>query len=104
MLSGTRAERANRIDRLIVYATIGDDGFRLAALQRRLHELGVPYGPDEVEQALARLDIAYIAGRDPDGIHRYRVPLFVDMLREGDPDLALEQELAEAKRAQATDV
>ncbi len=96
MLSGQKGERANRLDRIIVTATVGEDSFRLAALQQRLHQMNAPYGAEEIKQALTRLDLAYIIARGSDGAYRYRVPLFVDMMREQDLDLALSQEIQAA--------
>ena len=60
----------------------------------------LPYTAEEVNRALQRLDLAYIVGRDPDGVHRYRVPLFIDMIREWDLDLALAEECEAARSAE----
>jgi DNA topoisomerase IB len=98
-LSGQDAGRDNQLDRIVVYATAGGDGFRPAELQQRLHTLALPYTAEEVNRALQRLELAYIVGRDADGVHRYRVPLFIDMIREWNLDLALAEECEAARSA-----
>ncbi|CAK0750862.1 hypothetical protein CCP3SC15_1710007 [Gammaproteobacteria bacterium] len=94
-LSGNRPEvfADNRLDRLIVYATVGADEFTIASLQRRLADLGAPHPAPEIDRALLRLQIAAIVRRGSGGVYRYCVPLFVDMLRECDLEQAVRQEV-----------
>ncbi len=86
-LSGDQSEQAradNRLDRRIVLATVGQGSFTAGSLQRRLAATGEPQEVTEIDRALLRLQIAAIVRREADGVYRYTVPLFVDMLREFD--------------------
>ena len=95
-LSGEPDE--DRLDQLIIYATVGGDGFTQAEILERLAKHGVRVPGDRLERSLRRLELAYILGRERRGPYRYRVPLFVERLREQPLDVLLETEVEGWKR------
>ena len=91
-LTADEAER--RLDRLVVYATIGDDAsFTHADLLESLERHGERVAPERLQRALDRLELAYVVGRE--GVeYTYRVPLMVERLRARRPEVLLRGELA----------
>jgi WD40 repeat protein len=85
-------EREQQYDRLVVYATIGQDSFSTGELIQRAQELGLSVDTGELDRTLARLELAFIIGRK-DGRWFFRVPLFVKTIRSDAPALKLAAEL-----------
>lgn len=72
----TDNEAANRLDRLIVYATIERKQFTLADLLAVFNAQGYAYDPEQLPQALARLELAFMLRRQQQ-TYTFCVPLFV---------------------------
>jgi len=87
-------ENANRMDRMVVYATINSNGFTLEALLKQLTSCGLKYDPEHVRQSLKRLDLAFIIGRQKDR-YDYKVPLFKAIHQPGAEEL-LRREIEKA--------
>jgi hypothetical protein len=85
-------ERERQYDRLVVYATIGQDSFSTGEVIQRVQELGLNVDTGELDGTLARLHLAFILGR-VDGRWFYRVPLLVEYLRKDDPAIRLQAEI-----------
>ena len=79
-------------DRLVVYATVSGDHFSTGELISLLQHEGVILDIAELERTLLRLEMAFILRREK-GRWLYRVPLFVEYMREESPELKLEAEL-----------
>jgi hypothetical protein len=89
-------EQANRLDRIIVYATIGEESFTLAALRQLLDEHRYSYDPEQLRQSLARLELAFILAQHQQH-YTFCVPLFRKMVQEQEPQRLLRDELRLAK-------
>jgi hypothetical protein len=87
------AEQLNRLDRIVVYATIRQPSFQLAEAITRLKTHGCQFEPEQIRQSLARLELAFILKRSQQQYH-YCVPLFKDMVLSYDPELMLQEEIA----------
>jgi hypothetical protein len=74
----TDDERLNRLDRILVYATIEDESFDMEELLVRLKPLELSYSSEEIRQSLTRLELAFIFQRK-EGRYQFRVPLFRKM-------------------------
>jgi hypothetical protein len=85
-------EQANRLDRIIVYATIDRVPFTLEDLVRLLDGLQYAYDPEQLKQSLARLELAFIIQQHEEH-YTFCVPLFIQMLQSQAPQLLLEREL-----------
>ncbi len=83
----------NRLDRIIVYATIEQNAFSLAELLAILETENYPVAPERVMRSLERLELAYVIGQ-VDGRYAYRVPLFREMALAREPRRLLQRELA----------
>jgi len=79
-------------ERLVVYGTISIDSFTTGELLALAERQGVSVDTLELDQTLARLELSFILGRK-EGRWFYRVPLFVDYIREDSPELKLKAEL-----------
>ncbi|MGA1863653.1 MAG: hypothetical protein ACMUHX_01190, partial [bacterium] len=84
-------DKANRLDRIIVYATIKKESFTLADLLRILDEHRCAYEAEHVKQSLARLELAFILSR-ANQHYTFCVPIFKNMVLEQEPELLLEKE------------
>lgn len=82
----------NRLDRIIVYATLPQGQFSMTELWNLLKHLNFDYHPEAVKESLARLELAYILKREGDQ-YRYCIPLFVEMIKKQGPAEMLEREL-----------
>jgi len=82
-------------DKLVVfYATIAKDDFSSGELIQLLKDKDMTVYISELDRTLARLELAYILGKEQDsGRYRYRVPLFIEMMLRDDPEMRLEAEL-----------
>jgi hypothetical protein len=67
--------RTDRLDRVIVYASIREESFTVVQLMRILDSLAFKYEPQEVIESLTRLELAYILKREKQ-VYSYAVPLF----------------------------
>jgi len=85
-------ERANRLDRIILYAGIGMDPFSQQEIMEFLHFRNCPYDPEEIRQALARLELAFILKQKRMN-WSFRVPILKEMIRKQGPENMLEMEL-----------
>ncbi|MCP4701500.1 MAG: AAA family ATPase [Gammaproteobacteria bacterium] len=75
---------ANRLDRLIVWATVENEKFDLKTLWAVLDGLEITPDSEQVQQSLSRLELGFILERRQ-GVYRYRVPLLIEMLRAQEP-------------------
>jgi hypothetical protein len=92
----TSDETTNRLDRIIVYATINRETFTQTKLMQILDSHGCSYEPEAVKQSLARLELAFILKRKKQG-YFYCVPLFKKMVQQQDPEDLLKRELKALK-------
>ena len=83
----------NRLDRIIVYATIEQPAFTLAELLATLEAQQCQVAPERVTRSLERLELAYVLGQQ-DGRYAYQVPLFREMILAREPQQLLQRELA----------
>jgi WD40 repeat protein len=79
-------------DRMMVYATVTREDFSTGELLDYLQEQGLVVDTGELDRTLARLELAFILGQQ-EGRWFYRVPLFVERLRQDDPELRLATEV-----------
>jgi hypothetical protein len=89
--------RADRLDRMVIYATAERQQFTTEDLVTRLETAGADFAPEEIRQSLARLELAFVLKREK-GNYSFCVPLFVDIIREQGPETLFRGEL-EAGRA-----
>ncbi|MCP4105551.1 MAG: hypothetical protein GY749_08450 [Desulfobacteraceae bacterium] len=89
----TGDEKANQLDRIIVYATIRMEQFTIADVLRILEENNSSYPPEMIRQSLARLELAFILKREKQN-YTYCVPIFKKIILEQEPELLLAGELA----------
>jgi hypothetical protein len=88
----TLEEAANRLDRIVVYATVNLETFSFEELIRLLQERDVKVETQLLDRSLKRLELAFVLGREANR-YFYRVPLFKEMILKGDPAIRLETEL-----------
>ncbi|MDD5391642.1 MAG: AAA family ATPase [Thiothrix sp.] len=81
-------EQEQRYDRLVVYSTIGKEGFSTGELIKQLEEQNLVFDAAELERTLSRLELAFILTRESNR-WRYRIPLFVEYMQADDPDVKL---------------
>jgi hypothetical protein len=91
-------EESNRIDRFIVYLSIGKESFRLSDIVDALDELGLAVEIEEVNKSLDRLVLAYIL-KERKGNYTYLIPLFQERLLEKDLKELLKHTAREMKMA-----
>ena len=94
-LSGVEA--ADRLDRIIVYATVHRDQFTLTDLLHVLDENAFQYDPEQVKQSLSRLELAFILKRERQN-YTFCVPLFKKIILEQEPSRLLLDELRLAQK------
>jgi hypothetical protein len=85
-------QEANRLDRIIVYATINRTAFTLSELVRLLKAQHYPTDLEQLKQALDRLELAFIVQRHGEH-YTFCVPLFIKMIQAQEPQLSLQDEL-----------
>ncbi len=88
----TSDEQSNRLDRIVVYATINWETFTFSRLVDFLASKNVSYEPEALRRSLARLVLAFVLERRGE-TYAYRVPIFKKMLLSQAPDKLLEGEL-----------
>ena len=93
-LSGDDA-RANRLDRVVVYAMAEAGPFTQTDLMRRLEALSYPYVLEDLRRCLLRLELAFILYRQ-DSSYGFQVPLFQALRRMEEPEEQLRRETREA--------
>jgi transcriptional regulator with XRE-family HTH domain len=94
-------EQAAGLDRFIVCATVKTGEFSLYDIMQVLDEHHYAYTAEQLNQSLARLELALIIQRDKDR-YRYCVPLFRQMLVEQDVTALLKLELKSAPLNKST--
>lgn len=82
------SEQEQHYERLVVYSTITQDNFSTGELLNLLVNKGIDFDAAELERSLSRLELAFVLQRNNKRWY-YPVPLFVDYLREDDPELKL---------------
>ncbi|MCH9739822.1 MAG: AAA family ATPase [Epsilonproteobacteria bacterium] len=89
-----------KLDRVIVYATITKESFYQEELYDVFDKFGLDVDSREIEESLFRLELSFVIVK-VDGKYRYRVPLFVDKVKEGTRDFekVLLREVEEFKRS-----
>lgn len=89
----TEDEQQSGLLRVIVYTTVSQNSFTENELWNQLDKLiEFPYQPQQIHDALSRLELAFILERTQDQYH-YCVPLFYNLQRKkGLPDM-LKREL-----------
>ncbi|MCX6578715.1 MAG: hypothetical protein NT166_00860 [Candidatus Aminicenantes bacterium] len=89
--------KANRLDRIIVYATIENNGtFSLKELLPLLDGLNCRAAAEDIKNSLTRLTLAFILKREKE-TYTYRVPLFTEMILQQGPKELLANELKHAR-------
>jgi len=89
--------KANRLDRIIVYATIENNGtFTLKELLPLLDSLNCRAAAEDIKNSLTRLTLAFILKREKE-TYTYRVPLFTEMILQQGPKELLDNELKQAR-------
>ena len=86
-------ERANRLDRIIVYATVKEGKFTLKSLLDSLKERGLRVDIAEIEKSLDRLKVSYTIEQNSKGEYLYRVALFREYILRGEYEVKLEGEI-----------
>jgi WD40 repeat protein len=87
-------EPTNRLERIIVYATIKQGEFHSAELRELLTELGCSFTAEQIKQSLERLVLSFVIKRESQGRFVYCVPLFRrGLLEDEDVDDLLRWEL-----------
>ena len=89
-----------KLDRVIVYATITKESFYQEELYDVFDRFDLNIDSREIEESLFRLELSFVIVK-VDGQYRYRVPLFVDKVKEGIKSFEkmLAREVEELKRA-----
>ncbi len=95
MLSGD--PQSDRLDRIVIYATIEKEPFTQSELMDRLAARDFSYDPEALRRSLARLTLAFIL-KHSDDRYRYRVPLFKKRLLPQAPQKLLEAEIKAHKK------
>lgn len=85
-------EEEQTYERLVVYATIEREDFTTADLLEMAKQQNLQLDTKQLEKTLSRLELAFILGRDK-GRWFYRVPLFVEYIKEDAPAAKLEAEI-----------
>ncbi|RKZ56946.1 MAG: hypothetical protein DRR08_20300, partial [Candidatus Parabeggiatoa sp. nov. 2] len=93
MLSADKHE--NRLDRIIVYATVKQGEFKLEELMSLLETHGCTYTAEQVKHSLDRLALSFVIKRESQGRYVYSVPLLRERLLEDEVDELLRWELKE---------
>jgi hypothetical protein len=88
----TNDKQAARLDRIIVYATVEKDTFKLSDVVRVLDEHDYIYTTEQLTQSLARLELAFII-QHTDEVYCYCVPLFREMLMKQEIEVLLTEDL-----------
>jgi hypothetical protein len=89
-------EQENHLDRIIVYATVKKDQFKIGELMSVLGTLGCTYTLEQINQSIDRLALNFVIKRQAQGYYKYCVPLFQKMLLdELDVEKSLQWELKE---------
>lgn len=88
-------EPENRLDRIVVYATIRKDEFKLEELMSLLETYHCTYTAEQLKHSLERLALNFVIQREAKGGYKYSVPLFRDILLEDNVDELLRWELEE---------
>ena len=87
-------EQANRLERIIVYATIKQGEFHSAELRELLKNIGCTFTVEQIKQSLERLVLSFVIKRESQGRFVYCVPLFRrGLLEDEDVDDLLRWEL-----------
>lgn len=89
---GDNKQEDNRLDRIIVYATLTQGQFSITELWTLLNYLNFDYHTEAVKESLALLELAYILQREEEK-YSYCVPLFVAMINRQGPKEMLKREL-----------
>lgn len=88
----TGDEDLDRLDRIIVYITVDRESFSLDDVIKLLNQNDCNYKNKQVQDALSRLEMAYILKREKEN-YTYCVPLFKKFILENSPSEQLEEEL-----------
>ena len=96
MLASDR--NANRIDRIVVYATVRLDRFSLADLLEILERKACAPEAEVLRLSLERLELAFILRRQNDR-YEWCVPLFRKIVLRQEPERMLENEIRDMKDA-----
>jgi predicted AAA+ superfamily ATPase len=88
-------KRAGSIDKMIVYAMVEQEKFKLKDLVEKLKTLGVNIAMSEIEKSLSRLKIGYIIERDNEGVYGFMLPLFRAYILKDEYEVKLMGELKE---------
>jgi hypothetical protein len=87
-------EQANRLERIIIYATIKQGEFHSVELRELLKELGCTFTAEQIKHSLERLVLNFVIKRKSQGLFVYCVPLFRrGLLEDEDVDDLLRWEL-----------
>jgi len=84
-------EQINRLNRIIVYATVKRGKFRLSDVINVLKKQGCVYTNEQLSQSLNFLELAFIIRREEE-YYSYCVPLFRKRLMKEELEILLEQE------------
>ncbi len=88
----SESEQKSYLLRFIVYITVNQNSFTEEELLHKLDQLiEFPYQPQQIHEALSRLELAFILERTQ---NQYCVPLFYNLLRKQDLPNMLTRELA----------
>ena len=86
-------DKTNKLDRVVVYATIHMDRFTISDVIDRLKNIQFSFEVEQLKQSLMRLELAFILVRKHQ-YYRYCVPVFKKIILESDPERMLEGEIS----------
>jgi len=93
------SKRANRLDRIIVYATVKRDFFTLNDLLEKLKNEGLSIDIADLEKSIERLIVSYTIQKTKNRKYSYKVPLFREYILKSEFELKLKEEIAEYRKS-----
>lgn len=83
-----------KIDRVVIFATISKESFYIDDIFATLDRYEMSVESTKIEESLNRLELSFVIYQT-NGVYRYQVPLFVEMIQSGyrDIEAQLEREI-----------
>ncbi|MCK5058632.1 MAG: hypothetical protein KAT34_18405 [Candidatus Aminicenantes bacterium] len=97
-IRSTHDKESNRLDNIIVYATIERESFTLAELIGILETHNCRFGQEKITESLTRLEFSFILKKEQQS-YSYRVPIFKKIILKLDPSFLLKNELMKSRQS-----